>query len=523
MLTIVVKAQFITASNADALTNAPNIENTGNAVEEFWYHPLNLVVGDMRVSVCDGSTPTLVWALEPNQGAPGGMLFTSGSLFLPSGINDPDIDLGEKGQNAMLVYTSGGNIILSSYRFDIAQNGFNLVSGPTVIGQGENPNLNVYSYDGTVFYTVITWQDGNSIKACKSGGTASNFSKPIVVNAQNTGNAFAKPDVTIKGTGINTTTGLVGPMLASFTYIESSQTDGHNLVVQQELVTDIINNTLAYNFISLGLPWISVDEEYGHPRIASPWSFSLPFTGNFYDFSVVVDHTNGSEYWIESVTSNGGLLSSSANEPIPINYSNGNVNVPVSSAIQPQFVTSPSSNLNPAIDYCGDNIVVAWQYFDDVGNIPAGTNTFEVLQRKLDLIGVPVLPIYSVVNLSSAGAQEYVSVAGRYSTQSKVLYTFSTLNSSLAEKYSGIGNISLRLPRVIYMGVYPNPFHNQVQVCLEEGGNNIKIYDLNSRLVYEYFSNSHSFNLDLRFLPQGLYFLQIQNVNGIQTKKIEKI
>lgn len=62
MLSMTIKAQFILASNPDALSSSYNIESTGNAVEEFYYQPLSTVVGDMRVSVCDGSNPSFVWS-----------------------------------------------------------------------------------------------------------------------------------------------------------------------------------------------------------------------------------------------------------------------------------------------------------------------------------------------------------------------------------------------------------------------------------------------------------------------------
>ena len=516
MLSMTINAQFNLAVNPDALSGAPDIENTGNAVEEFWYHPINLIVGDMRVSVCDGSSPLFVWSLSPNPGAPGGMLYTSGQLPLPFKIKDPDVDLGEKGQNAMLVYELNGDIVLAAYRFDILSQGFHLISGPSIIGSGENPNLNVYSYVGNISYTIITWQDGNSIMACVAWGVATNTSTPVIVNAQNTGNTFSKPDATLKGSGIDPL-GVPYDMLVSFTYIESSQTDGHMLIVQQETFENVRLGNIQYIYVNLGLNWLPVDDEYGHPRIASPWVNSLPNVGNYFDFSVVVDHfTATGEYQIESVTNNGGILSSGFNEPMPINYWNSNYSNPF------LIETNTSVNNKPAIDYCGDNIVIAWQYFDDIGNIPAGLNTYEVLQRKLSLVGSPVYSSYSVVNFSSSGEEEFVSVAGRYSTQFNVLYTFSTDNSSLAFKYSDIGNINLRLHHEANMGVYPNPFTDVIYINLEAGDNHLSIYDMNCRLVYKYYTNSTSFNLDLSFLSKGLYILQIQSANSLQTKKIEK-
>ena len=511
MLSMTIKAQFILASNPDVLNSASSIENTGNAVEEFYYQPMSTFNGDMRLSVCDGSKPSFVWSsTNPAQ-------YTDGILGLPSGIEDPDVAIGEKGQFAMVVYVQNGNIVLEQYRFDMQYQGFYLQSGPLTIGKGENPNLDIYSYDGTLVSTAIVWQDGVAIKSCIAGGFLGTVTPVVQVNLITSNYDYLNPDVSIRGSGTGTG-GQANPMLISYTYIEHSITDGDYLIVQQEWLNNVANNTLTNNVNGLGLNRTQPGEQYGHPRIATPWQLIASTFPGFNDFSVVVDRTDGNEYWIESVTSSGGMLSSSGGEAVPINFWN-NV-CPVLSF--PNLVeTQLNTNKKPAIDYIADNIVIAWTYFDGTGNTP-GIWTYEVLQRKLYITGSPAASFYSVVNFNNQNDQIAVSVASRYSTQAKVLYSFSTYDTDLAYKYSHINNSSLRIAHESVIGVYPNPFSDALHIEIENENSRIEIIDMQGRIIYDNFSSHTSIDLETGFLSSGLYLLRIRNVDGVQTKLIEK-
>lgn len=74
--------------------------------------------------------------------------------------------------------------------------------------------------------------------------------------------------------------------------------------------------------------------------------------------------------------------------------------------------------------------------------------------------------------------------------------------------------------------VYPNPFSNSVTLQIPEGAlttnYQLKIFNVFGKIVFEktlYFK-SETLNLDL---PDGMYFLQVNGDNFIQTKKIEGI
>lgn len=507
MLSMTTKAQFILATNSDVLNSVFNIENTGNAVSEFFYQPIG-IYGDMRVSVCDGNDASFVWSATSTAA------YTDGILNFPLGITDPDVALGEKGQVAMVVYEVNGGIYLEQYQFNVLNNGFFLMDGPLLIGAGENPNIDIYSYNGTIFKTVIVWQDGNTIKTRTTGGSFGSITAEVQVNL-NTSYDYQKPDVSIRGSG--TSGGVANPMLISYTYVEHSTNNNDDyLIVQQEWFNDVVNNTLTNNVISLGLKRTLPGEQYGHPRIATPWQLISSTAPGFNDFSVVVDRTNGSDYFIESVTSNGGILSSMGGRPVSINYFNS-----ISTSLPPPINISTDINKKPALDYIGDNIIIAWTYFDGPGNTP-GAVTYEVLQRKLYLTGSPAASYYSVVNLNNQGNQTAVSVASRYSTQSQVLYSFNTYDTDLAFKYSSVGNSSLRLAHQSALGVYPNPFSENLHIELSTENNKIELFDMHGRLVYSFFTTKKSTIIKTDFLSCGLYLLKISNATKVQTQIINK-
>jgi hypothetical protein len=60
------------------------------------------------------------------------------------------------------------------------------------------------------------------------------------------------------------------------------------------------------------------------------------------------------------------------------------------------------------------------------------------------------------------------------------------------------------------MALFPNPASDFLDVTGTEKIIFIEISDLTSRVVHQEGIDKHSFNLDVTFLPEGLYIMKIQ-------------
>lgn len=70
--------------------------------------------------------------------------------------------------------------------------------------------------------------------------------------------------------------------------------------------------------------------------------------------------------------------------------------------------------------------------------------------------------------------------------------------------------------------IYPNPASNQITIGGLDAISNvqIRIFDLNGRLVLENTTNQSQSDLNIEHLSQGLYQIQLRTVDGIWTKKL---
>ena len=73
------------------------------------------------------------------------------------------------------------------------------------------------------------------------------------------------------------------------------------------------------------------------------------------------------------------------------------------------------------------------------------------------------------------------------------------------------------------ISIYPNPFKNEFNISNLEGVNDIKVYDITGKEVYEYITASTQITINLSSVEPGIYFVKAKSDNGKNvSKKIVK-
>ena len=67
---------------------------------------------------------------------------------------------------------------------------------------------------------------------------------------------------------------------------------------------------------------------------------------------------------------------------------------------------------------------------------------------------------------------------------------------------------------------YPNPAKEKINIISNSVNNNLVVYDLNGRVVADFFKSSINFAINCEFLNSGIYFLRINNELGVFHEKI---
>lgn len=70
--------------------------------------------------------------------------------------------------------------------------------------------------------------------------------------------------------------------------------------------------------------------------------------------------------------------------------------------------------------------------------------------------------------------------------------------------------------------VYPNPVNDMLHLTSQEAIKNIRIVDLSGKTVYESVYNLTEINVDVSYLQQTIYLMQITTENQTNTVKISK-
>ncbi|RMA65707.1 T9SS type A sorting domain-containing protein [Ulvibacter antarcticus] len=217
-----------------------------------------------------------------------------------------------------------------------------------------------------------------------------------------------------------------------------------------------------------------------------------------------------------------------------------------------EFLISPFNHLT-TLDV-SDNV--------NLRNLNCANNTISNidLSNNIELLGLNirnndllVLSLYENVNLRTLDCRENLNLAdinlrngnnlnfdtsGSSSSNFESLPTLETvclddINSNLAgfiETHVGREliftddcNLSLNENELGNIFLFPNPLKDTLQITSDKPIVDIKIYDLQGQLLYQFVKNGLTFNLDMSTLSTGIYFVHLTNEsNRISVEKIIK-
>ncbi len=504
-----VSAQFYLSVNPDfSIQNTGNVQNTGNDIAEY---SMNLNQ-DMKVMVWDGDNPGFYWSLEGTGG-----VINSGIMPIDtcSGGNiavfNPDVVLSEGGAVALIVWEDNGNIYVCSKEF--VNNQFQHKYGPFSFGPGINPNVDA-AHRYKDIRCVVTWEFNNEIfaKACNIEGL--DTSSTLIIKPSTGDPRYKKPDVALYLYEGQTDTFTV----VSFAYAGEKPNGNWLFQVVQYYIDSLIDptkghlDTLKYpNRIPSPGPFQYI-LTVGYPRIAAP---ALP--QDTFDFSMVVDVHYLDEDWNQI----RGIWNFTAfNNNLFRHFYDTCINAYLP---PPTFPTTHYVNYKPVITYCGDNIHVAWEYFDQPGEI--WQDHWHIIKLSLDLDGTPT-DDYSVVNYNLTSNYQKPSIAGRFSYFTHNLYTFYDMYAGEVNyKSSYCSNQYLRMskpePEFVF---YPNPANSMVfcKIPRDDAPVSISLYDINGRLLKTIPYPVNEISLDLSDLCSGIYLVRVELPNNTKSFRICK-
>ncbi len=465
----------------------------------------------MKVMVWDGDDPAFLWSLDDA----GGIVISSGIIPIDTGISnpsvfDPDVVLSEGAAIALIAYEANGNIYVCSKEWD--NNQFVNKFGPFCFGPGTNPNVDA-SHRYKDIRCVVTWENNNTIfaKACNIEGL--DTSSTLVIKPCIGGDPrYHKPDVALYLYEGQTDTFTV----VSFAFAAEKPNGSWSFQVLQYYIDSLTDPTKGY-LDTLKYPNRTPNPGsftsmvVGYPRIAAPALLQDTF-----DFSMVVDvfrfndKTGEYVYEIWNFTSLNGNLQLLKG----INYSYP----------PPGFDTTPYENSKPVITYCGDNIHVAWEYYDKPCEI-IPQNFWHVIKLPLSLSGTPT-DDYSVVNYATNSNHQKPSIAGRFSYYNENLYTFyDILSEEIKYKASYCTNPNLRKSRPVSEPVfYPNPTSGMVycKVPRDKNPASISLYDSRGRILNTLKEPAGEIGFDLTGLPSGIYLAKVVSGQRAESFRICK-
>ncbi|MBA3286048.1 MAG: T9SS type A sorting domain-containing protein [Nitrosopumilus sp.] len=469
--------------------------NTGNDVAEY-----NNTGDEMRVMVWDDLNATAKFAWEESGTLAVGNKDLDGNNL--GTVYDPDIVVSSDGNFLYVVYELDfTDIYYEGWRYNSFINDWILVDGPTQVNTNtpaHNPNIDVNRDQmANIDRMVIVWEEGNRIYAI--AGDFSNGFLPTYsqVNLQNTQHAFW-PDVSLF---YNIQT---GAMIAKFTYL---QDDGNNwhLYVQEEAWSDIASGIVVPNQTNL---FTAAQNVLGRPRIASS-----EFLNDDTNYTIVFRETynsSGTQYFINVFTMFNGSLYFF--QPLPDSFFPADLSQPCANYVL---------NDEPVVVYHYELVYIAWTYDDNCFGYTGGEK--EVIVAWKDLAG----GVYSgnnflLANSTPVGNQYTPSLAGRFSPQENILYTFyDEFYSDIRYKASHWLNSPIRVTqdsKNFDLSLYPNPATDFVNISSSDASiNKIDFYDLQGRLIKTVSIKENNKSIDISGLSNGVYVLGIEDQSGNST------
>lgn len=112
------------------------------------------------------------------------------------------------------------------------------------------------------------------------------------------------------------------------------------------------------------------------------------------------------------------------------------------------------------------------------------------------------------------GLNAYFAPAGvQYATNYLIVDNFRVEEESMSTKDLSLSDD---------LQVYPNPFHDVIQIKSKDKVESVQVYDMSGALVYENKLSGSENKVNLSGLKTGVYVLKVQTSEGVQVRKIMK-
>lgn len=146
----------------------------------------------------------------------------------------------------------------------------------------------------------------------------------------------------------------------------------------------------------------------------------------------------------------------------------------------------------------------------------------------------PVNLIYYFISGSGTGLTIYgvslqtglVVSQGTISNTGALYFDMMRIQSDCYESYPTRFNPSVNIEETVTntqnVNVYPNPFSNQITVSSETGLQKIELFHANGQVIENVSVSGKEFTLETSQLMNGVYFLQVTNLEGMEIIKIIK-
>lgn len=484
-------AQFIFPAVLSDITamNTGSVENTGNDLRGIGTYPTN----DMMISTWDGDMPGFAWEDQLSGGT--GWLKIAGTQL--GTVWDPDIVLFQESGNmyTLIVYLLNDNVFYETWIYSQSNNNWNVAVPPTPInanGNCHNPNVDIDKKAGK---TAVIYEQNSKILV-HAGDIMGNFGPAFWLYS-----GAHTPDVSMN---------YVDPPGGNSYWWMNCTFIGDNGSIQELLWIDEPYSAVAAGGSASNSPVVldhtsTLNGSYfGRPRIAGPSSVITP-----QEWEIVVHHLYNGRYYIKGYNHNNP-------SPYIINKS------------ATFDLTSGLKNLEPAVSYTHNNIIVTWTYDDGYNYI---SNTVDVLSRQLLTNGTApnVSPYreFSVVNQNIAGMQGVSSVCGRFSISNPGLkmVTFRDFHTGdINYKSLTATSIQFRMSQPqISADMYPNPATDAVNIMIEEEftSGTIDIFNMQGQLVFSQELSEQQNKIDVSSFVSGIYSIRVATDNGSKIKLLQ--
>ncbi len=503
-------AQITPAATADAAANSVaqvEVENTGNDIIPCSF----CSTGRMLVMTWDGTTPMLAW---DHNGTPASQLLL-GSTSLPPYIpEDPDIVVGNGGENLVVTYLLASRVFLEAWQWDSGTSQFvALTSAPVLVQNSisQIPNISVDAADNI----VITWtrKMGASFGVWAiTGDIFGNLTgSPVNISQPD----FSPQNYICNQSDVSIYKSFSYGHIVNFSYVAhhvNSNTMGiiHKTETFSNLQAGIANTTPAT--IAYTAP---TNDKVGSSRITAMWNWNDPSGPNQVEISFIEIDASNVYYYLRGYHAQTGLVST----------------------LNSVFGLEQCFNSLPAVTHWGDKIFGGWSYNDDVPgcnkmdlNIPSlpAATTNEVLVRELGFNGTPqTLPSpYYLQNVHLPGEQLASSLAGRRQfadrlflvhydgDQQDVIYKVSDFTSGAVKQGADVGG----LPTSGNMGaegllLYPNPAADMLHIRRPDfAAREMLLYDLFGSVVQRFnlSEGAGDIQVDVSSVSEGAYVVELR-------------